>query len=71
MPDFDITGANQFGGARLIEQQPQQVPVIAPEQQAQMMMMPQQQEVLPQTVGIDPAVAAKLFAPIEDVPYGY
>jgi len=66
MPDFDITGVNQFGGARL----PEPVPV---QQQPQVQMIPQQ-GIVPQPeeqVGIDPAVAAKLFAPVEEVPYGY
>jgi hypothetical protein len=73
MPDFDITGVNQFGGARL----PEPVPV-----EQQMQMIPQQGIVPPQgivaqpqeqvqTMGIDPAVAAKLFAPVEEIPYGY
>jgi hypothetical protein len=68
MADFDITGTNQFGGARL----PEVVPLPMPTEQ----MIPQQ-GIVPQpegqvqTMGIDPAVAAKLFAPVEEVPYGY
>jgi hypothetical protein len=71
MPDFDITGVNQFGGARL----PEPVPVEQQMQQVQMVpqqgIVPQPQQEQVQTMGIDPAVAAKLFAPVEEIPYGY
>lgn len=68
MADFNITGPNQFGGARMIEDQPQLQELMVPQQQAP---PPLQQTAGGVTLGIDPAVAAKLFAPVEEVPYGY